>query len=414
MNGKTHICSHDGRKFTSAQALRNHQAAVHCVPAVANSKTRGRQRRSRRGNRNGGSLSSDIAPTRVPVPPGQNITVTGVDEIGNLDVKQGGSLIHSFNITPGLANRLSNLAKSYQRMTWLNVKFVVSPLVSTVTNGGYVAGIVLDPDDQHVTARDLRSTQGSQTKKWYQDAVVRMPRKTDKLYTSSGDEARFSSPGSFWICSKGAPSADLSITVTMEWTVMFENPTSEEDGSLSIIMDGQLSSVGGKSYMAYFPPCKTTGVEDVSPIIPPSLLLLPGKHFFRVPTYTVEYSEGTGDTGTIQMHFIVYDTSDKHMHFSEDGKTLNAAVWQAGVDNQVLIPSGTFCKYVGQGNVCRVVSNHPSSRFHSSQNSSPTYNNLLRKVRMLEQSLQRYEMNSARDSMTSSPELILNPGNLGL
>lgn len=109
---------------------------------------------------------------------------------------------------------MGTISRAYQRIRWNSVKVIVTPQASTMTNGGYVCGFIMDPEDKTITARDLSASQGAQTKKWYESAVVSMPHKPDLLYTSPGEEARFTVPASFWIVGEGAPSSDITIVVT--------------------------------------------------------------------------------------------------------------------------------------------------------------------------------------------------------
>lgn len=409
------VCPHDGKQFSTRAALQQHKKMVHASPNETRPAPQPR-RRPRRRSGNAGVLSSDLAPSRVPTVRNSAITTSGSDKVLVFTIKAQQSLIKSIPIHPGSIPRLSNLAKSFQRITWRSLAVHVSPQVSTSINGGYVAGIVTDPDDEHITASDLSSTAGSQTKKWYQDAIIRMPLKTDKLYTSAGEEPRFSSPGTFWICSEGNPSSDLTVVVTFRWTVHLEGSTLEDDATSSFVLSGSLNSIGGKSIMGYKACGSTTVEEDVSGLIPAPIREVPGTHFFRVPTYTVEYQEGVGDTGTIQMHFVAYKTDTKNFHFSEDGSSVNASDWQADVDNQVLCSDGTYFKYTGQGNACKVASTVAprSSPSHLKRHSREKLMSLSRKVASLEASLKKFEMLSQRDSMTSSPELIPSPENLEL
>lgn len=294
-----------------------------------------------------------IAPSRVPAAPGEVITITGEDRMDVMDIKKGASVMRSLTVTPSISARLGTISKAYQRIRWDMVEFYVTPQASAITNGGYVAGIVMDPSDEHVTAADLSATQGAQTKKWYETALIRMPAKTDLLYTSSGSDPRLSQVGRLWIISEGKPSSDLTVVVTFRWRVTLSQPTVETGGALSFILTGDFIAKAANYNISYRPHCSDTAQDDCSDIIPIALQHITGLHFFRVPTFTIEYHEGTGDTGTMQMHFCVYNTVDKKMYYSSDGKNIDKTVWQGDVPvNQILIPEGTYMKYTGQGNQC--------------------------------------------------------------
>lgn len=331
-----------------------HKAPILVERTSQSAKVR-RGRGGRRGARNAG-LGADIAPSRIPPPKGNSITVTGEDRLFALDIKKGASVFSNVDVSSGASQRLGTIARAYQRIRWNSVTVIVTPQASTMTNGGYVCGFIMDPEDRTITARDLSASQGSMTKKWYESAVVKMPRKTDLLYTSPGEEPRLSVPASFWIVGEGAPSSDITIIVTFLWNVTLHNPTLEDINNLSFTMKGEVRGKQDNWNLLWFPSTSSPGQEDFSSLMPEGVRALSGDHFFRVPTFTIEYSEGTGDTGTIQCHFLVYRSGDKRGYYSSNGRDVITIKWQGDVEaNQVLIPCGTYCKYVGQGNLCKAV-----------------------------------------------------------
>lgn len=345
-----HTCKIDRKVFQSQRALSQHMNAVHSARPRPN--PRKRTRRAPASTLTGW----DPAPSRVPTPGTSAITLNGEDRLAVLTVKKGKSLLQSFNINAGMSSRLSTIAKAFQRIRWVSLTFTVTPQCSAMTNGGYVAGVVPDPDDNLATSSSLSSTQGSQTKKWYEAATVRMPSKPDLLYTSPGFEPRQTDAGRLWLASEGKPSDDVTVIVTSRWRVQLSLPSVEALVGDSFVLSGTLKSKKSNYNMTYYPHCSTNGQDDFSSQIPSHLRDKAGDHYFRVPTFTVEYVADAGGFLSDQMHYIVFRTSDNKCYYSSDGDTINSTSWASTADDQVLVIEGTYCKYVGQGNPCAAVS----------------------------------------------------------
>lgn len=370
---------------------------------VEKSSLQAKSRRGRGGRRSRGAglLGADIAPSRVPAPKGNSITVTGEDRLFALDIKKGASVFSNVDVSPGVSQRLGTIARAYQRIRWNSVTVIVTPQASTMTNGGYVCGFVMDPEDKTITARDLSATQGSQTKKWYESAVVRMPSKPDLLYTSPGEEPRFTIPTSFWIVGEGAPSSDITIIVTFLWNVTLHNPTIEDISNLSFTMRGEVRGKQNNYNLSWFPSPSSAALDDVSALMPEGIKTLQGNHYFRVPTFTIEYKEGTGDTGTIQAHFIVYSSGDKKLYYSSNGRDIITNTWQGDVEaNQVLVPCTTYCKYIGPGNLCRAVQNPQPSPY---KNGVPSEESWFKLTEELKTVLQLFSELKKPSNLNSSP-----------
>lgn len=413
MNG-TCVCTVCGKAFQSKNARAQHAKMAHesrkMVPKVLKTKRGRGGRRRGQGTR---ELGADIAPSRIPAPRGNTIVISGEDRLFALDIKKGASVFTNVDITPAVSQRLGTIARAYQRIRWDAVKVIVTPQASTLTNGGYVCGFVMDPEDRAITARDLSATQGSRTCKWYESAVVSMPRKPDLLYTSPGEEARLSTPCSFWVIGEGAPSSDLTIIVTFVWRVTLSQPTVEDISNSSFTMRGEIRGKQNNYNLSWFSSPSASGVDDVSPLMPEAIKALSGDHYFRVPTFTIEYKEGTGDTGSIQAHFIVYRSSDKKLYYSSNGRDIVTNVWQGDVEaDQVLVPCTTYCKYIGPGNLCKAVRNPPLS---SSSHGVPSLDNwlqLTQNFQYLESFLRELKKLSLIDSplsRTSSYEKLEKP-----
>lgn len=345
---KCNVCE---RNFNSRRALSQHKRDKHEPARPSQSSNKGRSRGRVRNVRSNNRSFGDVNPSRVRPTPGGTVTLAGEDRVGLYTAKRSATDFISVMIVPRISPRLTNLTKAYQRIKWESVVITVTPQAPLTVSGGYVAGFIMDPDDQTVTAPQLTASQGSITKKWFESGVVNMPRKPDLLYTSSGEEMRFSSPASFWIITEGPPSQDISIVLTMRWRVRLSVPTAENYSDFNFILSGQILPKKDNYNLVYESPSKSK-TEDFSYVVP-SGLSTDSLHFWRVPTFIIEYSEGTGDTGTVQAHFIVYDPSDKKMYYSSGGHQKDTTNWQGDVDIQVCVPCGTVCKYSGSGNACR-------------------------------------------------------------
>lgn len=321
-----------------------HMEAVH---------PKGRSRvRARRGglSRDGGI---DIAPSREKPVPGDTITTAGEDRIGIFQVKSSQSLFKSYDIDSGISLRLRTLCRAYQRMKWLQCQIRVVPQAPVTTKGGYVCGFIRDPDDGAVTAQELSAAQSAITKKWYETAIVNMPRNviSEWYFTSEGDERRTSSPGKFWVISEGAPSDSIDVIVTINWRVSLTQPTVERVSDYSFTSNFQLHPDLGKSTLrAYY---NNVYTADFSSFVPDYIKTLNAKSAFRVPSFNVEYAEGTGDTGTIQCHYVIYDPNDKTMSSSNNAVN-SVSAWQSNIATQMLVPCNTLYKFVPWGDSCSV------------------------------------------------------------
>jgi len=325
--------------------MAQHMAACHGV-------ARGGPRRGRRRLRMGGAGGLDVAPSRERPVPGDTIDTAGEDRIGIFEVASKSSLFKSYSINSGTSLRLRVLSQAYQRMKWEQCVVRVVPQAPLTTKGGYVCGFIRDPDDAAVTAEELSAAQGSITKKWYETAIVPLPRSVmqEWFYTSEGPEPRTSSPGKFWIISEGAPSDNIDVVVTFNWRVKLTQPTVEHVSDLSFISDFEAISTPGKKRLTLRRGTEET--QDFTTYLPDSLKGTTSKHAWRVPSFTIQYKEGTGDTGTYLAHFVVYDPSDKTISPSNNGKDFLPSEWQSDVAREVSIPCNTVYKYVPLGGEC--------------------------------------------------------------
>lgn len=398
---KSSVCPHCGKRFKTSRSLKQHETMAHKTSAPPSRAPRSRNRRSNR------ATGVDIAPSRIPATRGGSISVSGEDRLAAFDLKAKATVFSSIQISPGASSRLSTLAKAYQRIRWNSVRIIVTPQASAMTNGGYVCGFIMDPSDEAITAKDLTASQGSQTKKWYESAVVQMPGKTDLLYTSPGEDPRLNVPSTFWIISEGPPSSDLTVIVTFHWTVTLITPTLEDISSSSFSLKGELRGKPSNYNLEYFPPGATSGQDDFSSQIPEHLKSSTQNQFFRVPTFNIEYSEGSGDTGTIQAHFISYSPGDKKVYYSSNGRTIITTPWQGDVQaDQVCVPCGTYCKYIGPGNLCKAVRQPlQPSQLKDKGCSSNEWSNFSQRLLEMEKSLR--ELRSLSEPDSQSFEIVL-------
>lgn len=397
-------CPHCNKTFKNAASCAQHQEMVHSTFKKSVGQT-GRRRRPRRARNGPGGLSTDLAPSRIPAPRGGSITVSGEDRLGAYDVKKQTAVFLNIDINASVTARLESLSRAYQRIKWNSVRVIVTPQAATIINGGYVAGFIMDPSDRAITARDLSASQGSQTKKWYESVSVAMPRKPDLLYTSPGEDPRLATPSTFWLIGEGLSSSDLTVILTIVWNVTLSVPTVEDMSATSFTLSGELKGKDANWNLEYLPP-GGKATDDFSSQIPAALKAKTGRHFFRVPTFLIEVYYGVGDTGTMQCHFIAYDTSDKKVYYSQDGKTVSQKPWQSGVETQVVVSCGTYCKYVGMGNECRTVASSqplPSSDGDASLEDWTQFSSRLEKM---ERSLRELRNFSHQNSQNSNPKLM--------
>lgn len=398
---KNHVCSLDQRRFATKAALAQHKRVVHGsqAPQVVAPKRRGRGR-----GRGGISLN----PTALSPAQGNNIVVSGSDRVGEFVVAPNSSQPFSLMVDATLAPRLRSLAQAFQRIKFISLVFNVTAQVSAFTNGGYISGFVMDPDDARISKAILQASTGSVVRKWYESANVVIPKTNELFYTSTGVEPRTRSPGRFWVLVDQSPSTTANVVITAEWKVELSKPAFEDLSSdFSFFLTGGDFRAKKSNYnLQFHKDSGSTGVDDVSGCFPLAVRNSKLEYvFFGVNSFNIEYSEGTGDTGTIQCHFVVYKPSDKRLYCSSDGKNIVSTVWQGDVDEQVSVPDGAYLRHhdADSGNLfgraCPPLNFPPSS----SQSSEAV-------LSVLSSCLLRLETLLGKDSKTSSgrstPELL--------
>lgn len=411
---KTHVCEIDNRRFHTRAALRQHIVASHPAPPAFQSQsrrgrggTRAQRARPNRRFSNRRVTGINVAPSNSMPAPGGGIVVSGEDRLGTFQAQTNSAVFQRFSISPGASLRLKAIAHAFQRVRWLSVEVRVIPQASLTVSGGYVCGFIMDPEDGSVTANMLTATQGAITKKWYETAIVRMPRKPDLLYTSVGSDPRLQIPAVFWVISNGLPTTATDVVVTMTWRVALSEPTVESENSLSVMSPAGIWPIKS-NYNLSWKDKRGVFQVDFSSWMPSAINDSSSDyHYFRVPTFNIEYAEGAGDTGTVQAHFVAYRKEDHKMYYSSDGSNIATTVWQSTVDaTQCLVPCNTMLRYDGTGNLCGGRSRlSPSLGSISSQSTSKTLEmhieSLNQRLKMLEVELNE-RPSSSKISRSSS------------
>lgn len=352
-------CAKCERVFKAIKSLEQHVKDKHGGVGARVRSSGNPPRRRRIMRRRGGGGGVDVNPSRAPSAPGQVVTLVGEDRLGFKKISANSVPIMSFPVGIGMSARLSAVGQAFQRVRWNRVSVTVVPQVSVTTNGGYVCGFVMDPSDDTVDAVQLTANENAVTKKWYESATCVMPRKSDLLYTSSGQDPRLSQPAQFWVIGEGPPQNQVPLVITVRWSVTFSEPTVETHSDKSFVLEGDFIAKQGNYNLQYRAAGAKSAIDDVYNAFPSSVR--DQDAWYRVPTFTVEYKEGTGDTGTKQFHFIKYSHSDRRLYYGESVGTVDTTVWQSNLKVQLIVADGTYCKYVGNPNVMGGVGVPPSS-----------------------------------------------------
>lgn len=154
-------------------------------------------------------------------------------------------------MTPELCPRMSQLARSFQRIRYHRLRFEVIASFPSVCAGAYCAGFVkdaTDPINSKSAASTLLASGGTATKIWQSTEVV-VNKIPDLYYTSTASsEERWSSPGSFVITQMASNDQAGSYQVFLHWDVSFSEPTYEtpegagDDGFATALADLYASS----------------------------------------------------------------------------------------------------------------------------------------------------------------------------
>lgn len=163
---------------------------------------------------------------------GKGVREQGTDLLWSQTVPKGekGTILQAV-ITPELFPRLSQLAKSFQRIRYHRLRFEIVASWPTTSAGSYVSGFVKDATDPvrgSSAASTLLASGGTATKVWQSTEVI-VGRLPDLYYTSSDPNSeRWSSPGSFVIALISPPTVEGGVEVFVHWDITLTEPTYEE------------------------------------------------------------------------------------------------------------------------------------------------------------------------------------------
>lgn len=138
-------------------------------------------------------------------------------------------------VSPGIFKRLALVARAYQRIRYVRLRFRVEPQMSTATSGGYIVGFVRDPADKVTTLDGLTAQQGSVTTKWWQSAVIDATPPQRLFYTSDSAEVREYCPGRLVLIVDGVATQTGSFTIFCEWKVELTSASLEEPKDVSVV-----------------------------------------------------------------------------------------------------------------------------------------------------------------------------------
>lgn len=353
MTGKEHKCAACKKDFATAKALAQHKKAVH----------------------GGGAQKSAAkvkdAPVARGVREGSTRATSGAREAGRdrfahfEDVSKftSGQTLLSVVFTPHRLPRCKELAKVYQRYDVHKIRFHIVPMLSTATSGGYIAAFIRDPEDV-VSGADaanvVTSTQGSVTKKWWEEAMVSCPASRDHYYTATepGQE-RFSSPGVLVVAVDGKATQQGSVTIYCEYDLSFYAPgleSQKDSGTVQVLTN--LRMAAGNDYIE-----TAAGDRKASAMFSGTLVdntILEAPH----PIYYLINTSGSV-TGMASFKYILIKTDSVQPCGAEgtvySEKTFgNATVLFAG--EQMLIRKKPENRQVGFEYLCFRANSEPSSQ----------------------------------------------------
>lgn len=223
------VCPVDGRRFKTPAMLAQHKRDAHGSGQFQASPRR--QAPVRRQPMVGTALAEAVRGRQS-----DSAAMSGVDRVfhGTISAdKRSGSVVCDLLVTPGLFKRLAVVARAYQKVRYLSLRFRIEPQVSTTTSGGYVAAFIRDPTDDVKDIDVLTSQQGSMTTKWWQSSVIPAQIPQRDFFTSDSVEVREYSPGRLLMMVDGAATQAGSVTIFAEWSVRLSLAGLEKPGTVS-------------------------------------------------------------------------------------------------------------------------------------------------------------------------------------
>lgn len=254
------------------------------------------------------------------------------------DVKQG-DLLLDLLVTPSIAPRLKALSIAWQRLRYHKLLFEVNASSSSAVGGEFVAAFIADPTDKPPMKnadRWVKAHAGSITSNWWKSINVRGPVPPQMMYTSfEASEPRFSSPGRFVLAVINPPTAQATMSVSLNWGVTFAQPSLEvelesaEDNIYILQKDTRLYLTDGShgqefyKYLGHDPfdedPKTTISPRDFKPTLPKNVFLP-----LAAPKTLVADTGATGaPESAVVTHIGVASDSDNGITYyvTEDGKT---------------------------------------------------------------------------------------------
>lgn len=335
-----HAC---GRKFSTQQSLLQHQQAVH--GSVASRAPRGR-RGGRRGRRFGGNVARSTpamgtaqANTSIATP-NQGIAVSGFERLGEINITK--ATVASWGVNAWMTPRLQAMSSAFQRIHYVRLVAEVVALGSSIGTGGYVIGFVADPSDSTPTIAQLQSQAGARTCKVWENCSVTLAVPNTLYYTSRDNEPRWYSPGRLVVLVDGSISSSGNLVINLHWSVRLSIPTATPPTILrDITVTRNLYVIPGKNLLGWKDATKWK--SDVRQFLTTNPA---NGTWLRVPSFGIEYAEGTGDTGTIRINYLQFNGVDGTLACSNDGEKVTTKIWQSNVEAQVVVPSSTTLSVV--------------------------------------------------------------------
>lgn len=213
------------------------------VQRKAKQRTVANRRRTRRGRGNapGGALASYA--TSSAATPRDSARLCGVDRIGEpIDQSKltKGAVVFDLLVEPTIARRMADLALAFQRVRYVKLRFRVTSHFPSIASGGYLAGFIKDPADKlpALAASYLISNTGAKVTNWWISTNYDCSLGATRYYTdrptqdSTGevapDTVRSYSPGRFVVVCDSIPNQTGSISLELEWEVVFSDATLKE------------------------------------------------------------------------------------------------------------------------------------------------------------------------------------------
>lgn len=276
---------------------------------------------------------------------------TSNERVATLDVSaktKTGTVVAELVVSANTTARLLQMSRAFQRIRFSSATLSVTAKGASSTSGGYLVAYVADVFDEP-TIETLGSFQNAQTKKWWEDTSITVSLPPTLFYTDpKSDTDRWWSPGKFVLMVDGQPSNDISLTLHASISVQLSIPALETDVQETSYVTRE--NIRFKLDTSQLVEADRTGDGNVRSLVAPEP---PNGIVFRVPPYQMEYSEGSGDTGTIMFEFVIVRSGA--LWACLDGKSAYSGrkTWQNGVVETdgipwMVIPKGISLETWGQ------------------------------------------------------------------